>query len=711
MAVLRLVRLFMAAGLLLVLVGAAAAQSPARRVAAAPPTTVSSRYAVTDVNPVLRVGSTVYVGGVSRVAPVTGSAVVVSAANGRAEPVRARVAGGSVRAAIADNAGGWYIGGTFSSVGGVSRPGLAHLSSDGTLDTAFAPPELGSVNALALDAGRLYVGGATPFGANFSLVPVLSALDPVTGAVLPISYPPLTNMDGPAVVALAAGGGRVYAAFSGYDGVAAYDENSGALQWSQPGTPSESLTGPTALALAEGKLLVGGQISTPTGPVALEELDPVGGTVVGQIVDRPVSAIATVAGTAYILIDRGAGAGVWKLDLSHDTWTRLAGCKYASAITTDGTTLYVSKWAPVASGSRIYALKLHRAKPSLRALSTVTAGGSADALALQSGRLLVGGGFLGLGGAKRPGLAAFDARTGKLLPWRPVVQGGVNALAHSGKKIYLGGGFTRVAGKRRDGLAAVSALGKGNLLPWHPRLSDADIGSLAVAHGRVFAGGTFTTHRGKASTLTSSLVAFSARSGKRLAFTPRFHGVTVLTVWHRLLLAGSFSNHGAWGAGVAAFRTGGHGRVLWKRSVEGGNVPIVFALQTDGSTLYVGGRFSRLGGQPRTNLAALALDRSGALLDFAPQIPDQVMALARTDYGLVFSTMKLQGPTWLGAQALGAVSPDGQVLPWQITYPPSEGSSGVDHLAVVPGGLVAGGGFSWIGPADNPAPGALVWLR
>jgi hypothetical protein len=118
------------------------------------------------------------------------------------------------------------------------------------------------------------------------------------------------------------------------------------------------------------------------------------------------------------------------------------------------------------------------------------------------------------------------------------------------------------------------------------------------------------------------------------------------------------------------------------------------------------------GGQPRTNLAALALDRSGALLDFAPQIPDQVMALAKTDYGLVFSTMAIEGGQWwFGTQALGAVSPDGQLLPWQIDFPPSDGIVSVERLAVVSGGLVASGGFSWIGPINHPAPGRLVWLR
>jgi len=120
------------------------------------PTAVSSRYAGLSGGPLLRIGNTIYAGAVNRLATPTGPAVVVSAESGKAETVRTHVAGGSVRAAIADGAGGWYLGGTFSSVGGVARGGLAHVRADGTLDTAFDPPAgLGQVRALALDAGRL----------------------------------------------------------------------------------------------------------------------------------------------------------------------------------------------------------------------------------------------------------------------------------------------------------------------------------------------------------------------------------------------------------------------------------------------------------------------------------------------------------------------------------------------------------------------------
>lgn len=683
-------------------------QVQARPPAAAPPTAVFSRYVVPTPGPVLRVGNTVYVSGVSHVAPPTGSAVILSAATGRAERVRALVAGGSVETSITDGTGGWYIGGSFTSVGGVLRPGLAHLLADGALDMSFAPPDLGQVKALALDGGRLYAGGVRALAAA-ELLPFLSALDPATGALLPVSYPPIAQSSGGLfeVVGLAAADGKVYAAFNHGNGIAAYDEDSGALLWSQPVPSCDNCSGLAALALADGKLLVGGQFSEDAGAVYLEVLDPATGTVVEQpAVGGPVSGIATVGDSAYVV----AGGALWQLDLSSWASTRRAACTFCSAVTASGSTLYVSKWAPVGGDLRVYALDLGQAKPTLQPLSQITVGGSVDTLALQNGRLLIAGSFTGLGGWKRSGLAAFDARTGALLPWRPAIQEGldVEALAHSGRTIYLGGSFGRVSGEPRLGLAAVSARGRGKVLPWHPRLSYAVTGALAVAGGRVFAAGAFKTHGAKPSAPLSALLAFSAKTGRTVAFhpTPPIRHALVLTVWHHLLLVGGDGNNG-----VTALRANGDGRIVWRTAVAGGTFPLVFALQTDGSRLYVGGRFSQIGGQPRTNLAALALDRSGALLDFAPQVPNQVMALARTDYGLVFSTMAIEGgESWLGTQALGAVSPGGQLLPWRIAFPPSDEIVGVDDLAVVPGGLVASGMFSWIGPTDHPAAGSLVWL-
>jgi outer membrane protein assembly factor BamB len=699
---------------------------------AAPPASVSSRYVVAGNGPVLRVRNTVYVGGVSRLGVPTGSAVVVSTPTGNQQPIRARVAGGSVQAAIPDGTGGWYIGGTFTSVGGVGRPGLAHLSTGGTLDAAFAPPNLGQVRALALDAGRLYVGGVQALSADPWFLPVLSALDPATGALLPVSYPVVAHTDESpvfGVIALAAGDGRLYVAFNGDNGIAAYDESNGALVWSEPGAQSYGeYSGPAALALADGRLLAGGQISASGGPVNLEELDPATGALMARpAIDGQVAGIATVGDIAYVLArsPRVVGLNVWKLSLVSGAVARLAVVKGATAIAANGTSLYVTGQVAVGGNVRVYALDVGQAKPKPKALPPVLVGGGVSVLAAQSGRLLIAGSFLGTGGIKRAGLAAFDAATGSLLPWRPRVAGGdVRALASAGKTIYLAGAFTGVSGHPRLGLAAVSALGRGKLLPWRPRLYQGHFGSLVVAQGRVYAGGSAKPHGANASTPLRHLLVFSATTARPLRFKSRIGHVHLMALGNHLVIAESTCNaSGVTSACISAFRVGGGGQALWRRSIQG----TVYALQTKASTLYVGGQFSSFGEQPRTNLAALALNQSGTLLDFAPPIWLPVTALAPTDYGLVFATSAFgagsSGPYFVGAQALGAVAANGAVLPWRMTFPPNDvplspsdtaavsGNFAVGHLEPVPGGFVARGNFSWIGPADDPAPGSLAWLR
>ena len=261
-------------------------------------------------------------------------------------------------------------------------------------------------------------------------------------------------------------------------------------------------------------------------------------------------------------------------------------------------------------------------------------------------------------------------------------------------------------------------------MPWHPRLSQGSFGSLVVTQGRVFAGGSAKPPGAKASTPFRHLLVFSAKTGRRLRFDSRIGRVSLMAVGHRFVLAErACDQDGVTAACISAFRVRGIGRAAWRRSIEGS----VLALQAKASTLYVGGQFSGIDGQPRTNLAALALGNEGRLLDFAPQVPTTVTALAPTDYGLVFATYAFgagsNGPYFVGAQAIGAVSPTGDVLPWRMTFPPNDvplstsdtaalaGNFLVERFATVPDGLVARGAFSWIGPADNPAPGSLVWLR
>ena len=111
---------------------------------------------------------------------------------------------GTVSAVVSDGAGGWYIGGSFSAVGGVTRNNIAHLLDDRTLDTAWNPNASSSVYALAVSGNTVYAGGlfTTIGGATRNHI---AALDSSGNAT---AWNPNANST---VSALAVSGSTVYA--------------------------------------------------------------------------------------------------------------------------------------------------------------------------------------------------------------------------------------------------------------------------------------------------------------------------------------------------------------------------------------------------------------------------------------------------------------------------------------------------------------------
>jgi hypothetical protein len=113
-----------------------------------------------------RSGNTIYLGGsFTEVGPRTGPAVTFSGGASTPDASFPQVSGGhgEVNAAISDGAGGWYLGGNFTHVGGVARAALAHVLAGGGVDPNFAPSVevagVAAVHALALSGATLYVGG------------------------------------------------------------------------------------------------------------------------------------------------------------------------------------------------------------------------------------------------------------------------------------------------------------------------------------------------------------------------------------------------------------------------------------------------------------------------------------------------------------------------------------------------------------------------
>jgi nitrite reductase/ring-hydroxylating ferredoxin subunit len=213
--------------------------------------------------------------------------------------------------------------------------------------------------------------------------------------------------------------------------------------------------------------------------------------------------------------------------------------------------------------------------------STWQANGRVRTIAYSANAVYIGGEFTQVmppakdGGSPvvRNHAAAFDAKTGALLPWDPSPNDVVWSLDVSGPIVYLGGKFASVGGLTRAHAAAVDAI-TGAVLPWNPR-PDAKVYAVKVGpDGNVYLGGAFSRVAGS----TANLLARVTPAGAPTSWRP-----------------------------VVA-------------QVSGADCPprcppfvTSLAFSADGSTLYFGGHFGLVNGFGRNNVAAVSLSTAETL--------------------------------------------------------------------------------------------------
>ena len=286
---------------------------------------------------------------------------------------------GSVNTVIADGAGGWYVGGTFSGIsngGGGGWSGLAHLTPSG-VDTAFRPSVNNIVNGLWKQGSTLYVVGL------FTQVNGLpraggAAFDLTTGTLLPWN----PALGGGAAYRVVVSGGTVFlggifttASGTPRPGFAAVDSTTGALAAS-PTTTLNTGAIVTAMELSGNTLYLGGLF-----------------TAIGAESRANIGAIDITSG-AILPFNPDANGQVGSLLL-------------------DGTALYMGgSFQTVGGQSRT---RLARVDAVTGALDSWSADANAAVAALLriGTTLYAGGGFSRIGGAPRVGAAALDVDRGR----------------------------------------------------------------------------------------------------------------------------------------------------------------------------------------------------------------------------------------------------------------------------------------------------------
>ncbi len=501
-----------------------------------------------EVRTIAQVGGSVVIGGnFTKIGPVTrGAAGVVDVAGKSFQPGFPDVVG-SVSAAVPDGSGGWYLGGSFSSVGGVNRANLAQVDSGGAV-TSFNPAPNGPVLDLAATTtGGVIVGGSFSTAAGQAANGIASF--GAGGALLWGG-----SISGGAVrtVALSVDETRVYVGgdFAQIGGVttrrvgavnAADGTRNTAFAPGVANTPVNDI-----VVRPSGEVLLAGEFTKVNG-VTRNRLAQVDGTtgslgplnvsVNGTVFDIELDpstntlylggAFGQVGGLARLRlagVDLGTGA-VTPLNLTNITGN-------VSTLTLDGAGgLFIGgsfritpeKGNPAIiarvalSTSVVTALVPYYETP--RSLARPAVSGTSGALALvrQGSSLLVAGDFSDYGVTTRNGLAAYDLTTGALRSdFNPNPDGQVNTVKASAnaQAVFVGGDFTSIAGAPRSRIAKLD-IATGNNVAGFNASANSYVKDMQVRTdgSTVYVGGNFDIFN---DANASRLVAIDAQTGGTL---------------------------------------------------------------------------------------------------------------------------------------------------------------------------------------------------
>lgn len=269
-------------------------------------------------------------------------------------------------------------------------------------------------------------------------------------------------------------------------------------------------------------------------------------------------------------------------------------------------------------------------------------------LTLVTGLLYVGGDFTAIADLPRARLAALDLRTGIPTGWNPQANDRVYRMEFSHGRFYVGGDFTFVGNQPRNRLAALDSE-TGRATAWNPG-ADGRVSTLVVDQDRIYLGGSFLSVGGQRRV---NLAAVDINTGGILPWNPSLSGQfynpavsAIAVVCDTVYVGGSFTFIGGQARTNAAALDADTGLAKeWNPRIHRlnhGFVSGVLALQVVGNTVYLGGFIGQIGDQLRYDIAVV--DRiTGELTSWAPN----------ANNGVTSGCRRIKS-SWLSSRALAA---------------------------------------------------------
>ncbi|MBN8888283.1 MAG: hypothetical protein J0I77_21400 [Rudaea sp.] len=546
---------------------------------------------------------------------------------------------GTVYAAVRLPDGSVVFGGSFLQVNGVARSNIARLKADGTLDLNWNPGADRTVKALTIDTqNRLYVGGyfQTIAGAQHNQVARFATDGTIDGkwtANLSCNniYALASNSHGDLIV-----GGQACSVDGSLVATAKLAGDTGALihSW-KPGV----LDRVTALVVAGNDDLYLGGSFTQVGGLARNHLAKISSLGAG-VVDpnwnpAPTNTIGDVQ-IFSIVPDNGGNV------LIGGSFTSIGGQNrnnIARLFSSDAGNADAG-WNPSANGT-------------VNALSIDS-----------SGRTYAAGAFSTIGGQAKPAVARLLVTgSGTADPTWPAVAGNIDGgavrslVANNDGNVYVGGFFSTIAGAERH---SFTAIGSNGIV--RPALDTVTPGGIVKAivkqsNGGMIVGGYFSGADNFARSNVLRLQSDGSVDPNWLVSTdaPNSLGVEAIAIGsdNAIYLGGEFSKvNGQAKSGVVKLTPSGALDPNWGAASDVGGIAYygveALALAADGS-VYVGGDFSSVGGQPRSSLAKIS---NRGVVDPTWNPNQDAAAYPTPDFGVTAIAIDPDGSLYVASDSL-----------------------------------------------------------